>query len=151
MDIQIESLVFSSLKGTYLQFCNDVIPDVIIAVFFLDFFCWKASVEKFTKSSYIASVKYKSRNGLITHYYLCNRSGKLQPSKCCKRLPKSQGSCKLNRSCTSSIKVLHGNFFFTTWVKTHYGHSQELQHIRLPKDDRATVASKLMIGVTPSR
>ncbi|KAJ8928715.1 hypothetical protein NQ314_018690, partial [Rhamnusium bicolor] len=34
---------------------------------------------------------------------------------------------------------------------THYAHTTDLQHIRIPKEDRQIVASKLVNGVTPMR
>lgn len=64
---------------------------------------------------------------------------------------KAQGSCKLNRNCISSLKVTEGDKVLVTWLRTHYGHSLDLQHIRVPKIDKAAIASKLVLGVTPSR
>lgn len=78
-------------------------------------------------------------------------SGKVQTKSLNKRLPKNQGSCKLNRYCISMIKVIEGENLLVTWIKSHYGHAIDLQHIRLPQMDKSIVASKLTIGVPPSR
>lgn len=48
-------------------------------------------------------------------------------------------------------KVIHHEKIFVTWIKTHYGHAQELQHLRLQKGDRSAVALKLIVGVALSR
>lgn len=69
-----------------------------------------------------------------------------------KRLQKSQGTCKINHSCTSGIKVtIENGKYHVEWQKTHYGHDFELKHIRLQKSDRNCIASKLISGVTPQR
>ncbi|KAJ8932511.1 hypothetical protein NQ314_014603 [Rhamnusium bicolor] len=69
-----------------------------------------------------------------------------------KRLLKSQASCKMGSCCTSQIKLVKKNDGLTIkWVKTHYGHTTDLQHIRIPKEDRQIVASKLVNGVTLMR
>ncbi|KAH1021695.1 hypothetical protein HUJ04_011178 [Dendroctonus ponderosae] len=73
-------------------------------------------------------------------------------SKCStQRLPKRQESCKLNRNCTSFIRMIQAKNILVTWLKTHYGHKSELQHLRLPQQDKAMVASKLILGVPASR
>lgn len=67
---------------------------------------------------------------------------------------KSQGSCKVDSSCTSQIKLISNNNnsdLHIQWQKTHYGHSMDLQHIRLLKQDRQVIASKLINGVRPNK
>ncbi|KAJ8971502.1 hypothetical protein NQ314_000664 [Rhamnusium bicolor] len=70
-----------------------------------------------------------------------------------KKLPKSQGSCKLNKSCVSYIKLVkeNGKKIVAVWQKTHYGHENAIQHIRLSRADRNAVASKLAAGVPKER
>ncbi|KAJ8929623.1 hypothetical protein NQ314_017665 [Rhamnusium bicolor] len=70
-----------------------------------------------------------------------------------KKLPKSQGSCKLNKSCISYIKLVkeNGKEIVAVWQKKHYGHENEIQHIRLSRADRNAVASKLAACVPKAR
>uniref|UniRef100_A0A6P7GUU1 Uncharacterized protein LOC114341030 n=1 Tax=Diabrotica virgifera virgifera TaxID=50390 RepID=A0A6P7GUU1_DIAVI len=118
----------------------------------LEFTIWKQSVEETTCSFYVVS-KYKQDN--IT-YFNCNRSktghdGK-QADKQYKRNCKPQGLFHLNYSCTSQIKVVRGNDKVTVnFQKTHYGHEIEVGKIRLPKQERGKVASKLVVGIPPKK
>ncbi|XP_072399071.1 uncharacterized protein [Diabrotica undecimpunctata] len=66
---------------------------------------------------------------------------------------KCQGSCKLNRNCTSQIiitLVIETGFCSMSYVKTHYGHEEDMQDMRLSKLKRESVASKLIAGVSVS-
>ncbi|ENN74032.1 hypothetical protein YQE_09373, partial [Dendroctonus ponderosae] len=47
--------------------------------------------------------------------------------------------------------MIQAKNILVTWLKTHYGHKSELQHLRLPQQDKAMVASKLILGVPASR
>lgn len=71
-----------------------------------------------------------------------------------KRKLKSQGSCKINGSCTSAI-ITNQNLMLGTlsviYYKTHYAHEIEVQHIRITRDDHAAIAAKLISGVTIKR
>ncbi|XP_023014847.2 uncharacterized protein [Leptinotarsa decemlineata] len=87
-------------------------------------------------------------------YYNCNRSGKYQiKGQERKRAIKSQGSCKVGHMCTSQIIVVkNGNDIYqVTYYSTHYGHDTEVQHVRMTKDEREKIASKLAEGVTNSK
>lgn len=73
---------------------------------------------------------------------------------CRKRKLKSQGSCKLFNTCTSSIVIEKCSETLkcsVNYFPTHYGHGINLEHIRLSKQDRAMVAAKLNDGVGASR
>lgn len=67
-----------------------------------------------------------------------------------KRRMKSQGSCKLGRSCISQFTATQdpkGKVEIFR-VKTHYGHEIKIEHIRIPKRDREVIAAKLIAGVS---
>ncbi|KAJ8932895.1 hypothetical protein NQ314_014376 [Rhamnusium bicolor] len=126
-----------------------------------DFQEWKGDIEKATICNYVRlrGKKTSASSGRQTFYYNCNRTGKLPCSKkgenkvANKKLPKFQGSCKLNKSCISYIKLVkeNGKEIVAVWQKTHYGHENEIQHIRLSRADRNAVASKLAAGVPKAR
>lgn len=66
-----------------------------------------------------------------------------------KRKLKTQGSCKINMSCTSQIileKTSEG--YFVIFYRNHYGHSTEIQHLTLLEEDRNELASKLSSGTS---
>lgn len=80
-----------------------------------------------------------------------NLTGK-QSTQQRQRLPKSQGSCKLGSACTSQFKLINnGGTLRAYFQKTHYGHSLDLQHLRISKADKGIIAAKLISGVTKTR
>ncbi|XP_050295412.1 uncharacterized protein LOC126735463 [Anthonomus grandis grandis] len=73
-------------------------------------------------------------------------------NECRKRLQKSQGSCKLEHNCTSFINVKNeSGALLVEWQKEHYGHTNDLEHIRIPSHEKESIASKLISGVPPQR
>ncbi|XP_072392298.1 uncharacterized protein [Diabrotica undecimpunctata] len=88
-------------------------------------------------------------------YFNCSRSGKERREESAyTRTQKCQGSCKLNRNCTSQIiitLVIETGFCSMSYFKTHYGHEEDMQHMRLSKLKRESVASKLIAGVSVSQ
>lgn len=66
------------------------------------------------------------------------------------RNSKSQGTSKINKACTSQIivTVQKNEHCFMKYYKAHYGHGQELQHLRISQASRETIASKLISGVS---
>lgn len=80
--------------------------------------------------------------------------GKYKQRSSCKRLSKLQGSSKLNRGCTSKIKVItnkENSSVTAIYFKTHYGHNFDVQHLRIPKIEKANIAQKLASGINFSR
>lgn len=59
---------------------------------------------------------------------------------------------KLNHGCTSQIIVnkSHNGSVSINYFKTHYGHEINLEHVKLSKQDRGAVASKLLLGLPVS-
>ncbi|CAH1236533.1 unnamed protein product [Diabrotica balteata] len=87
-----------------------------------------------------------------TVYFSCNRSGSYKP-KYQERAAKSQGSCKIGSKCTSQIILTHSTDgrYCVIYHKTHYGHAFEVQHIRIPKQTRIDIATKLTHGIAVTR
>ncbi|XP_072385507.1 uncharacterized protein [Diabrotica undecimpunctata] len=118
------------------------------------FIIWKRSMEETSCSFYVVS-KYKQDKNIT--YFNCNRSktshdGKQVLNKQYKRNCKSQGLCHMDSLCTSQIKIVSANDKITVnFQKTHYGHEIELGKIRLPKQEREKIASKLLVGIPPKK
>lgn len=68
-----------------------------------------------------------------------------------KRTIKSQGSKKINKNCTSHIillEYLNQDKCVATFYKEHRGHNEkELQHIKIPINQKHELATKLSQGV----
>ena len=64
---------------------------------------------------------------------------------------KVQGMCKLNTYCTALIKTMTEQTTSKVQVEvcnTHYGHTTNLGHLRLPDNVRLSVAGQLLQGVS---
>ena len=114
----------------------------------LDFDQWKSKFEQATNTSFmkVTGEKVKSGRG-ITHYYYCNRSGYFKPSGHNLRAMKSQGTSKINIVTKSD----HSAQLHAKVCSTHPGHSIRLGYIRLQRNDKFHIASKLSQGVTFER
>ena len=84
------------------------------------------------------------------YYYYCNRTGTYNPRGSGKRGLKSQGTSKINASCSACIKAvrcLKTDSVSITYIPTHYNHDQKLGHLRLSNSTKNSVAEKLKEGV----
>jgi len=94
---------------------------------------------------------------VTTKYYICHRSGMykedVDSGYARKRKLKSQGTCKLNFNCTSTIKcrVLNNCKHEVEFIKTHYGHQCDIQHLKISNTNSVEIASKLVAGVSKQR
>lgn len=58
----------------------------------------------------------------------------------------------MKNSCTSELKVtMESNKITVEWQKVHYGHTLELQRVRLSKPDKQSIATKMVNGVANQR
>ena len=90
----------------------------------------------------------------ITYYYYFNRSGCFKPNGHNVRALKSQGTSKINSYCTAAIVLTKSDVSTQLQAKicsTHHGHSISLGYLRLQRNDRFHIASKLSQGVTFER
>ncbi|CAG9860261.1 unnamed protein product [Phyllotreta striolata] len=121
-----------------------------------DFELWKGIEEK-TKN-----VRYTKTTGtyfchlrqLKKIYYQCYRSGGIKKPKASvdndrKRKPKKVGSIKVGNHCTSRIvltKDLESDSCVATYYETHYGHDNDIKHLRLSDELRKDIANLLLDG-----
>ena len=116
-----------------------------------DFNEWKAKEEQLSKAYYVQHTASKVY-GDNTHWYLyCNRSGIGRSQSEGKRITKSQGSCKIGKTCCSFIKVsqnMPSGKVNVQYCSTHISHSAELAHLPIPSDTRKLIAAKLHEGVS---
>ncbi|CAH3198945.1 unnamed protein product [Porites evermanni] len=120
-----------------------------------EFESWKAEVEENEGCSFVkvtGSKKHLS-TGQKVEYFQCNRGGSYRPRRSGKRRQKSQGSCKIEKNCTSSmlLKYEDDGTITVDVCYTHYGHEIELQHVWLSKTKRQELAAKMQQGVPRDR
>lgn len=116
-----------------------------------EFEAWKATIEELNYCSFVKTTgaKITEKNGEKVQYFSCNRCGTYRPSGRGMRVPKSQGTCKLNMNCTAGLKAstTADGTFNVEACHTYHGHTMELQHIWLSKQGRQEIASKIQQGV----
>lgn len=67
---------------------------------------------------------------------------------------RSQGSCKIDGHCTSTLKLIERidcSELELHICKTHYGHQMELGHLRISKTDKMVIGCKRKMGVDKQR
>ena len=122
-------------------------------IIFLEFRVWKIQIENTEKCNYVITRgTQRLSSGNKRTYYVCNRSGQYTRN-IAKRAIKTQGTCKLNRACISQMNVTHqcNGSILVERQKTHYGHSVDIQHLRLSKEEKNIIANKLIEGVHKKR
>ncbi|KAL1490228.1 hypothetical protein ABEB36_012957 [Hypothenemus hampei] len=119
-----------------------------------EFAHWKSTIEEENNFNYILRRTYSTSSGKVS-IYNCNRSKASYRPKDLEtrlRVPKVQGSCKMDSICPSIIKMKNTNDnIIVEWQKIHYGHDDDLKHIRLHKVNKQKIASKLFSGVAPQK
>lgn len=124
-----------------------------MGIIFLEFRVWKIQIENTEKCNYVINRgTQRLSSGDKKTYYVCNRSGHYTKSGT-KKATKTQGTCKLNRACISQMNVtLKSNgSILVERQKSHYGHSMDIQHLRISKEERNIIANKLLEGVPKKR
>lgn len=152
---EIEEIKLISQDGEFFHSCLKYTNKQL----FLEFESWKSKIEFDYKCRYVTSTTHHNNNtGETITYYYCSRSkcGKPPPNKGRRRRLKAQGSCKLDFCCPSQIKLIEEGLgsdkvLTVIWKKTHYGHTMDLQHLRLQKVEREKVAKQLINGLTPTK
>ncbi|KAI5705056.1 uncharacterized protein LOC113467711 [Diaphorina citri] len=88
----------------------------------------------------------------VTHYFRCHRSGKFVSQGSGIRHLKASGSCKINGICPAKMKVVViKNEVITTFYPNHEGHGKDVQHLRLTKEEKMTLAKDLADGIPFNR
>lgn len=105
---------------------------------------WLKSEEKRTKSKYTKkdTKKYAVHNATI---YECHRSGIYVPEGKGLRKLKSKGSVKINGYCPSKIQLTENKngTCEINYTETHVGHSADLGHLYLTKEEKSQIASQI--------
>lgn len=124
-----------------------------------EFAAWKLSEEKLSGSKFNRSSgdhqtrQSGSQKVIVYMYYACNRSGSQRirvnnGSK--KKKPSSQGSIKINGTCTASISLVHDkglNRISCEYCPTHYGHDTKEPHRQnLSKQEKLWILQLLVRG-----
>jgi predicted regulator of amino acid metabolism with ACT domain len=125
--------------------CNYVVNGI------LEFNKWLHNEEtsNYVQYVHLTATKRKS-TGAETYYYECSRTGKRSHvDENVRKRKARKWVAKLNRGCTSQIIVnkSHDGSYSINYFKTHYGHEIGLEHVKLSKQDRGSVASKLLLGL----
>lgn len=115
---------------------------------------WKRETEVKCQAMYAASTGKKCTGTSSLWYYSCSRSGFYKSRSIGKRKLKSQGTSKIARHCTSTMKVSKSKedgSYTVHFTKTHYGHENELCHLKIPLHERQAIAGRLQQGVSSTR
>ncbi|XP_044266575.1 uncharacterized protein LOC123012605 [Tribolium madens] len=105
--------------------------------------------ENYVQYVHLTATKRRS-TGAETYYYECSRTGKRSYVDDTTRKRRARKSVtKLNRGCTSQIIVnkSHDGTLSVNYFKNHYGHEVDLEHVKLSKQDRGSIATKLLLGL----
>ncbi|XP_065219226.1 uncharacterized protein LOC135844796 [Planococcus citri] len=110
---------------------------------------WKNTMEKDTNSSYAQNSKAVTDNGKRTTYrYICHRSGFYRKASKGIRKVKYKGSNKIDGYCPSELEVTYDEGGCqVNYVKTHIGHSNEIQRTTLTREQRDALAVQIANGV----
>ena len=151
-EVMIESntMTFANESGMYTAALLSIL--FIFAVF-LDFSDWKIRIETATKAQYIKYSSDKISNGSIKSVYQCNRSGFYESKSAGIREKKIAGPRKISGTCPARIKKTvckSDGSIIASWISTHYGHSMELKHLNLPKNDQSDIVQMLLSKIPES-
>ncbi|KAK8401918.1 hypothetical protein O3P69_001195 [Scylla paramamosain] len=119
-----------------------------------DFWKWRKEAEERCRSSYCAETSAKTMvSGDVKFFLRCRRSGYV---KCHSRGTLARGvrkgSVKINAVCTSFMEVTFGMEGGATvhFCRTHYGHADDGQHLRMNAEERETIRQLILEGQTAS-
>ncbi|XP_035225646.1 uncharacterized protein LOC118198150, partial [Stegodyphus dumicola] len=96
------------------------------------------------KISYFLRSTITLKEGGKKSYFLCNRSGFYNSKSKGVRAIKSQGTCKIEGHCPSTIEVTSNGIIKILYFQTHVGHTVDLEHLPLTKDLREVIAGKFL-------
>ncbi|XP_074604017.1 uncharacterized protein LOC141857426 [Brevipalpus obovatus] len=112
---------------------------------FEGFSAWKELIEAENNVYFIKKVRKEDGRS----YFECNRSGHYKPQGKNIRSMKIKGTRKMGARCPAAIRLLEtGERFQVIYFKTHAGHTNEMRHIDIPRDEREKIASQLALGLT---
>lgn len=117
-------------------------------LFFLtndEFIKWKKDIEKSTNTIFVQLCGTQRSKNVKTTYFYCNRSGYFAPKGAGKRALRVQGSSKINSVCPAKIKKIEKDNYGIEvhYLDAHLGHVNDLQHLRLQKEEKDEIALKI--------
>ena len=115
---------------------------------------WKEEEEDRSSSKFVKRTQPRtSKEGIVTYYFYCSRSGTYKPKGLSKRSLKTQGTSKLNSYCTSYMKAKQSpdNKLEVEYCSTHHNHEREIAHLTLPQHVKLLIATKVQQGVAVER
>lgn len=115
-----------------------------------DFEEWRKNQEKLEGCVNIHESGKKSKEN---SRWKCHRSGYStvvisRKRRAAKKGTKKIGCCPSSIHLTKNVKTGH---YEVTFISTHIGHDNELEHVRFDKEIRYDIASKLVAGIPPDR
>lgn len=110
------------------------------------FMLWKTQEEQTKLACFLKNKTRTGKHSVLTHYYICNRSGDYVATGKGERLLKTQGTCKIGKTCPSKIKarVLPDGSCSVEYNPIHVGHSMDIQHLRLSTAERTMIADNIV-------
>lgn len=106
----------------------------------------KMEVEKEDHAFFYSRNSDKNRS-----YYECHRSGSSRSASTHTRM-KWADSKKIEKNCSARIVATHVEDKIHVHIqRTHFGQTQSIRFLRLTKDERDELASKINMGVTFNR
>lgn len=125
-----------------------------ITYIFLDFWQWRKEAEERCRSSYCAETSTKKMvSGDIKFFLRCRRSGYVKcPPQGARTRVARKGSMKINAVCTSFMEVIFMKDGGATvhFCRTHYGHADDGQHLRMNSEERESIRQLILEGHTAS-
>lgn len=122
--------------------CNVILVGILYVI---EFKKWQLDVQRSTKCRFVSTRGLcKVANGVKKFYLNCFRDGYFKTtSKFVKKI-KSQGSNKINATCTAQMVVSENpdSSYDVHYTSTHCDHSCNIGRLSLTKEERASIAGK---------
>ena len=153
--VSVQQLEFSKESGN-LKVASDHSDDNGIISFISAFQEWLRTTMATTHTQFVKSAHKKETTAYKLCYYNCNRTGVLKSQVINKkkslRSQKKQGSRRINGTCPARVRVAYvgESNLEVAYCGTHVGHSCDLMHIDMTKDERDWLASMLTAGIPKS-
>ncbi|XP_035233998.1 uncharacterized protein LOC118205822 [Stegodyphus dumicola] len=117
-----------------------------------DFYSWLSDEERKTKTHFVVDSSGQKHKNYTRTLFCCNRSGTYKAKGKGERQLKAQGTSKTGFSCTATVILKDfGNRFEAVYFKEHYKHEKSLCHLPIPKQEKQSIAGKLLQGVEEKR
>ncbi|XP_035205256.1 uncharacterized protein LOC118180242 isoform X1 [Stegodyphus dumicola] len=121
-------------------------------IYLLDFYSWLSDEERKTKTHFVVDSSGQKHKNYTRTLFCCNRSGTYKAKGKGERQLKAQGTSKTGFSCTATVILKDfGNRFEAVYFKEHYKHEKSLCHLPIPKQEKQSIAGKLLQGVEEKR